>query len=116
MQRRKNKEEDDNLITDEQTLKDAGYGSLKKISEPKTKDYIYETVALPETTIKLSGYESLGNESEPRIQDADKAEQNTADRQHGKISFNFLEIPQVSKNRYLLINKYSRKGQCEISS
>uniref|UniRef100_A0ABM5G2X5 Anoctamin n=1 Tax=Pogona vitticeps TaxID=103695 RepID=A0ABM5G2X5_9SAUR len=98
MQRRKNKE-GDNLITDEQTLDDADYGSLKTTTEPKTKDYIYETVAFPEKSIRLSAYESLGDESGPNIQDTDRAEQNTVGDQHEKISLNFLEVPQWNKQK-----------------
>ncbi|XP_061492649.1 anoctamin-7 [Rhineura floridana] len=87
MQRRKTKE-DDNLITDEQNVKEAGYGSLKKNSEEKTKEYIYETVALgSEKIIKLSSYESL----------ADDLEQNVEDAKGGRLPMSSLEVPQWNK-------------------
>ncbi|XP_062988335.1 anoctamin-7 [Elgaria multicarinata webbii] len=97
MQRRKNKE-DDNLITDDQNLKETTYGSLKTSSEPKTKEYIYETLALgSEKKVPLSSYETLANNPEHNTQDAKCSGPNTQDDKRGTLAMSFLEVPQWNK-------------------
>ncbi|KAH0623974.1 hypothetical protein JD844_007205 [Phrynosoma platyrhinos] len=96
MQRRKNKE-DDSLITDEEDLNEFGYGSLKKSSEPETKDYIYGTVELPEKSIKLSGYETLGYDSVQKTPDDKRSVRNVEDNTPRRVTITSLEVPQWNK-------------------
>lgn len=98
MQRRKNRE-DDSLFTEEHDLKEANYGSLKKNSESKIKEYIYETMAFgPEKVVKLSSYESLDGSFEPNSKDANQSKQkNVEGDRYWRLSTTSLKVPQVGK-------------------